>query len=148
MNNKEVFLSLASVLMLIASSDAQAAPTTSSDPYHLPNGTTTSNNSTLIAAGMHFFDWLYASNPTATGAYIHMFNTSVSPPCTATALATVGSTGITHVFPIPPNWGGFVIPPTLNEQYGVGLGFCVTALGTDGDNTSAVSGIFIEGGYR
>jgi hypothetical protein len=111
--------------------------------YHLAGGTTASTNSNLIKAGAGTLCDLVVTNTTAVIYYVRLYDLAVAPTCSS-------ATGVKHVFPIQiaANDGLLVRPIPLGESYAAGIGFCVTAAGTDTDNTNAATGVYVEASYK
>jgi hypothetical protein len=121
-----------------------AATTGGCTPYHLAGGTAASTNSTNIKASAGTLCHLVAINTTATLYYLRLYNLASAPTCSS-------ATGAVHTYPIPASTtgAGFTIPiGAFGEAYSTGIGFCVTGGGSDTDNTSAATGIYIEGSYK
>ena len=121
---------------------AGAAPGT---PYHLSGGTTAGTNSTSIKGSAGVLYHVVAINPTATLAYLRLYDSATAPTCSS-------ATGVRHVYPVPANTSGagFVIPTAgpAGEAYVNGIGFCVTGAGGDTDMTNAPAGVFVEASYH
>jgi hypothetical protein len=133
----------------IGSVNLTAAATGGCTPYHLAGGTSgASVNANMIkssAAGT--LCTISAINTTTTLYYLRVYDTASGPTCSS-------ATGAVHSFPIPPAAssglaGGISIPlPPFGEAFANGIGYCVTANGTDTDNTNSASGIYINGSYK
>jgi hypothetical protein len=118
-----------------------------STPYHLAGGTGASTNSTSLVGAAANLTMMTALNTTTTVYYLKLYNSSSAPTCSS-------ATNLKHVFPIPPaaasgGVGGFVVPlPAPGESYSSGIGFCVTASGSDTANDNAATGVYIEASYK
>ena len=124
--------------------NAAAATTGGCTPYHLSGGTAASTNSTSVKGSAGTLCSLTAINTTATVYYLRMYNLSSAPTCSS-------ATGAVHTYPIPASatGAGLTIPlGAFGEAYGTGIGFCVTGGGSDTDNTSAATGVYIEASYK
>lgn len=110
-------------------------------PYHLSGGTAATNNSTNIKSSTGSLCDMTVINTTATVYYLKIYDSSTAPTCSS-------ATGLKHVYPIPASGGGIQRSLPMQEAYASGIGFCVTAGGTDTDNTSAATGVFIEASYK
>ncbi len=102
-----------------------------------PIVTTASTNSTSCkaSAGNRLGGWFV--NPTATIAYVRLYNSATAPTCSS-------ATGfISPAIPIPAATTGagitFVIPNGV--AFATGLGYCVTGGPTSTDNTNAVADV-------
>lgn len=131
-----------------ASTQVVAAIDAGCTPYH-GAATTASTNSTEVKNVPARLCDLTLINTTTTIYYIHVYNTATAPTCT-----TTGAT-LLHTFPIPPagaagGAGGLVraMGTSGGEIYTIGIGYCVTGGGGDGDNTNAAAGVYVEGSYR
>lgn len=117
-------------------------------PYHLPNGTAASNNSTNVKTGDAVLCTLQVTNDGTGSAtvvnYLKLYNLAAAPACAS-------ATGIVHVYAIPvsASVGGIVLSIPMNEIYSKGIGFCVVTGGnSDTANGNASTGINVEGSYK
>jgi len=113
-------------------------------PYHLPNGTAASSNSTLIATGARTLCSIVPINTGAALAYLKLYDLAAAPACNS-------ATGLKHVYPIPfgtSSSGGGLAIPNDPETYTLGLGFCVVGGGADTDGSNTITGVYIEAKYR
>lgn len=111
-------------------------------PYHLSGGTAATTNSTNIKSSAATLCDLTILNTTATVYYLKIYDLATAPTCSS-------ATGLKHVYPVPSSNGGLQRSlPLGGEAYASGLGFCVTGGGGDTDNTSAATGVYIEGSYK
>lgn len=110
-------------------------------PYHLPNGSAASNNSTNIrgSAGT-LCNWTVISTATAL-AYLKVYDSATAPTCSS-------ATNLKHVYPIPygpSNIGaGIGAGGAPGETYVNGISFCLVGGGADIDNTNSPTGIYVE----
>lgn len=120
-----------------------SATTGGCTPYHLANGSAASTNSTNIKGSAGTLCEMTVINTTATIYYLKIYNASSAPTCSS-------ATGLVHVYPIPASATGAGIQRSvpLGEAYGTGIGFCLTASGTDTANDNAATGVFIEASYK
>ena len=81
---------------------------------------------------------VYGINTTSTNYFLHMFNVTSGPTCTATT-----EKEIIPVFGASSNGGGFIRTQPGAQQYSNGIGFCLTGAGSAGDNTNAATGVYI-----
>lgn len=112
-------------------------------PYHLAGGTAASTNSTRIKEGPSNLCDLTMINTTATLYYFKIYDSASAPTCSS-------ATNLKHVYPIPASSTGSGIQRSLpvGESYANGLGFCVTASGSDTANDNAATGVYIEASYK
>lgn len=136
---RKLFLALLGLFLLASPAAAVELGCT---PFH---GTSAaSNNSTLVATGQQTLCGLQIENTTGTVYYFRMYDLAVAPTCSS-------ATGAVHSWPIPASTSvaGIAIPMGPNgEKFLAGIGFCVTAGGSDTDNTSAATGVYWNGSYR
>jgi hypothetical protein len=129
-----------------------ASNSTGCTPYHLVNGTAGTNNSTSLtnrASGAATLCSLSAINTTTTTYFLKIYDLATAPTCSS-------ATGVKHVWPIPPGPSsglvGGISPSTggaYGEAYSTGIGFCVVGnSGADNENTSAATGVYINGSYN
>lgn len=107
----------------------------STTPYY--RTTTASTNAALIAAGDRTLYELTVSNPTATAAYVKLYNKSTSP--------TVGTD--VPILTIPVAAGATVAYEFGSEgkDFSLGIGIAVTAAAVATDTAATVAGIQISG---
>lgn len=124
----------------------QAATSGGCTPYHLSGGTAATTNSTNIKSTAGNLCDITPINTTTTIYYLKIYDSSAAPTCSS-------ATNIKHVYPIPPAAStgaasGIERSLALGESYANGIGFCVTGGGTDTDNTSAATGVYIEASFK
>jgi hypothetical protein len=105
-----------------------------------PTNTTASTNAALVKASAAILYTISASNPTATSAYLKLYNKASAP--------TV-STDV-PVMTIPVAAKSFVTYEfgTVGQRFATGLAVAVTGAITDADTTNAPAGVHFTGSYR
>lgn len=124
----------------------QPAPGTASGctPYHLPNGSGATNNSTSIKGSAGNLCDIVPINTTSTTYFLKIYDSATAPTCSS-------ATNLKHIYPVPNAAGagaGFIRTSPLGESYANGIGFCLTGGGADTDNTNAAAGVYIEASYK
>lgn len=116
-----------------------AGPGFSDDHY----ASTTTTNSHLVAAKAHTLFGVQANNTNATLEYLHFYNGSAAPTCSATTnlelSITIPTSAITY-FPIN---GGY-----FGEAFPLGIGYCLTTGGADGNTTTGTAGVYVDTIYK
>jgi hypothetical protein len=127
-----------SLLLSIASFSAHAQSMRVTPSHFL---STVSTNSNLVMPGPLLLQWIVAGNTNAsTIYYLKLYNKTTAPTCgTDTPALTI---------PIPPNnTGGGTLPIGIEgAQFPLGLGFCLTGLIADNDNSPATTGVALNFG--
>jgi len=105
--------------------------------------TTTTNSHLVGAAGQRTLFGVQVNNTVATLEYLHFYNGTAAPTCSATTnlelSITIPTSTITY-FPI--NNGDF------GEKFPLGMGYCLTHGGADGDTSTAVAGVYVDVFYK
>lgn len=108
-----------------------------STPFHYLS--LASNNSTLVTgAGQNILKWVIVYNNTATIYYLKFYNKATAPTC--------GTDVPSITIPLPPNTTSTgVLGLSFDDtRFTLGVGFCITALQADNDNTIAATGITVN----
>lgn len=102
-----------------------------------------STNSTLVSTAQHTLFGFVVNNTTSTAYYLHFYNAAVAPTCSAT-------TGIQFTYKIPVSTTTVVAvnQGMFGESFPLGLGFCLTGAGADGDTTNAATGVILDVLYK
>lgn len=97
------------------------------------------NNSTNCKASAGNVYAILVTNTTTTTYYLRMYNLASAPTCSS-------STGFVESIPALATAGnGYA---GVIEAFTTGIGFCLTANGTNNDNTNAATGVYIEILYK
>lgn len=134
------FAELTSQLTVAQNSGAlltTSLPTATASSYSLT--TTASTNAASVKASAGSLYEIAISNPTATAAYVKLYNKASAP--------TVGTDVPVCTIPAPAN--SFVAYPFtfLGKRFTTGIAIAVTAAITDADTAVAVAGVHIHGTY-
>lgn len=97
-------------------------------------------NSTLVKAGMAAVYGIVAVNTTATIYFLKLYDKVSAPTC--------NSDTVQQTYPLQIAPSSIIIMPSAPIGFNAGLGFCLTALIADNDNTAAATGIAINFIYR
>lgn len=92
------------------------------------------NNSTLISAGPHNVYTITVYNPTATIAWLKLYDKATAPNC------GTDTPKERHMIPASTSGAGAVIPSDLGTSFSLGLGFCIVTGVADNDNTAPAAG--------
>ncbi len=101
---------------------------------------TASTNSTSCKGSAGNFYGAFVVNPTATVAYLRLYDSASAPTCTS-------ATGFKYPIPVPAstNGSGFVaMQAGLAEAFTNGIGFCFTGGSAGTDNTNGPAGVLIK----
>ena len=116
---------------------AQVVPYTGSSTM---SGTSTaSTNAANIKSSAGYLTELTLSNPTATAAYMKIFNNAGTP--------TVGTDSPVINIPIPANSFQSFQFGILGKRFGTGIAVCITGAASDFDTSNAVAGVRYHGTY-
>jgi hypothetical protein len=99
-----------------------------------------SNNSTLVAAGLHVLYAVNLTNTNAATAYVRFYDLATAPTCTS-------ATGVKLSFTLLQSKpvARFNL---LGNHFANGISYCVTGAFGDTDNTNATTGISIDTMYK
>lgn len=100
--------------------------------------TASTNASNKKASAGNLFE-ITVSNPTATAAFLKLYNKATTP--------TVGTDVPILTLSIPANSAGVYAFGFLGKRFEIGISMAVTPLITVADTTNAVAGIQISGTY-
>ncbi len=130
---------LAIFALLTLGLPAQAQVT---QPFHYLS--LASTNSTLIKTGAGTVQGIVAINTTTTLYYLKFYDLAVAPTCNSTPVAL----SFAIPFGASNSGGGFVITPSQEIQFKLGIGFCVVGGIADSDNSNAATGLTIDVLYK
>lgn len=105
--------------------------------------TAATTNRTLVIGAAGNLDVLAISNPTATPAFLKVYDKATAP-----VAGDTGSGVLIATIPIPANSFQAIPFPNAGLRFSNGLGFAVTANAADNDDTATVAGIRIVGTRR
>ena len=121
----------------VISGAVSSTPTSATNAYAL--GTAASTNAVSIKTTTSFLYELTISNPTATAAYVKLYNKSSAP--------TVGTDVPLFTVPIPAGTEKAFEFGAIGKRFGNGLALAVTAAAVATDTAATVAGIQISGTY-
>lgn len=115
-----------------------ASPNVSQSGYYLV--TTASTNAAAIKTSAGSILELTISNPTATAAYVKLYNKASSP--------TVGTDVPIITYPIPANTTYTYVYGVSGKRFTTGIAIAVTAAMADSDTANAVAGVKVNATYN
>lgn len=110
---------------------------------HYASTTTTNEHLVGGAAGQRTLFGVQVFNSNATLEYLHFYNGTAAPTCSATTniqLSITIPTSAQTYFPI--NSGDF------GENFPLGMGYCLTTGGADGNTTTGTAGVYVDVFYK
>lgn len=129
-------------IVVSGSTNMAAAATGGYTPFSLRSAAT--NNATSVKASAGTLGYLNAVNTTATLYYLKLYNKASSPAPGSDNALLVG------VYPVPASTtgAGIAIPlPPQGMNFSTGIAYALVAGLSDTDNTSAATGVCVNGGY-
>lgn len=124
-------------LALLALLACSAPALAQSSPKHYLSAAT--NNSTLVLGRPSVVKMLHAVNVGATVYYLKLYDKKTAPTC--------GTDVPVFMTPVPAAAsGGTPVSPDIGDGilFTLGVGFCITGLPADNDNTSAGTGVAVD----
>lgn len=113
-----------------------AGPSGGASTCYLTSAATTNATNCKASAGTLYT--VSVVNTTATLYYLRLYNLASAPTCSS-------ATGFVETIPVPASTSGagVVRDVAVGQNFGTGIGFCLTGGGSSTDNTSAATGVYL-----